>query len=59
VYLKIFHTLESLTCEIYFIGASNTCDNEAKGYVITPFPNMMGYVPLRLQPLDNMVVRPS
>jgi len=22
-------------------------DNEAKGYVITPFPNMIGYVPLR------------
>jgi len=25
---------------------SNTCDNEAKGYVIIPFPNMFGYVPL-------------
>jgi len=26
---------------------SNDWDNEAKGYVITPFPNMIGYVPLR------------
>jgi len=36
-----------LMLEYKFQQKCNTCDNEAKGYVITPFPNMIGYVPLR------------